>query len=59
VTHEEASCRGARIRPRCGHTQRNLVPRARERSGTTRLRRPVHAHEWSKPPPCVGTRLSR
>jgi hypothetical protein len=44
---------------RAAVTRRSTDSRARERSGTTRRRRLVHACEWSKPPPYVGTWFSR
>jgi len=44
---------------RAAVTRRRPDSRARERSGTTRRRRSVHACEWSKPPPYVGTWFSR
>jgi hypothetical protein len=44
---------------RAAVTRRSTGSRARERSGTARRRRSVHACEWSKPPPHVGAWFSR
>jgi len=44
---------------RAAVTRRSTDSRARERSGTARRRRSVHACEWSKPPPYVGAWFSR
>jgi len=54
----EASFEGAQSE-RVAVTRKCTDSRARERSGTTRRRRPVHAYEWSKPPPYVGAWFSR
>jgi hypothetical protein len=51
---------GVRGQHRRAVTRTKRLTRGRKkRSGTKRRRRPVHAYEWSKPPPYVGTWLSR